>query len=178
VCGLCAAATNLVVMERSLNERASAAVALLATGLLAGALWFGWSNVDPTFAAVPLDVHLAFRVQLQSRNAVIMPALMGASLAAIVWFAIAARGRTRIGAVISAAFIVVTTVVTQLGNVPINREMRQWAAGELAPDYQERLQVWGMFNDIRVAAAVAAFAMLVGAVAVVVRTRQVAWSAR
>jgi uncharacterized membrane protein len=164
-------------MARSLNERAAATAALLATGLLAGALWFGWSNVDPTFAAVPLDVHLAFRVQLQSRNAVIMPALMGASFAAIVWFAVATRGRTRVWAAVAAACMVVTFAVTQLGNVPVNREMRQWAAGALASDYQDRLQVWGVFNDIRTAAAVAALAALVLAVAAV-RARQPAWSAR
>src|ERR1700754_4510320 len=74
-------------VKRSSTVRVAAAVALLASGLLAGALGFGWANVAPTFSTVPLDVHLTFRVALFARNGVIMPVLMVASFAATVWLA-------------------------------------------------------------------------------------------
>jgi hypothetical protein len=154
-------------MQRSSNARAAAAVALLGTGLLAGALFFGWANVAPTFAAVPLDVHLTFRVALMSRNGVIMPALMALSFAAAVWLAVAADGRVRACAAVAAALTAATFLVTRFGNVPLNDEMRQWAAGALAADHMDRLQVWGVMNDIRVATAVAAFGVLIAAVVVV-----------
>jgi uncharacterized membrane protein len=154
-------------VERSSNIRAASAVALLGSGLLAGALFYGLANVDPTFAAVPLDVHLTFRVQLMTRNGVVMQALMAVSFAGAVWLAAATRGRVRACAVGAAALTAATFLVTRFGNVPINDEIRAWAAGALAPDFQERLQVWGVFNDIRVTTAVAAFALLVAAAAVV-----------
>jgi uncharacterized membrane protein len=156
-------------MERSPNAGAAAVVALLGTGLLAGALFYGWANVAPTFAAVPLDVHLTFRVALMTRNGVVVQALMAISFGAAVWLALAARGRIRACAAGSAALSAVTFLVTRFGNVPFNAEMREWAAGALAPDFQQRLQIWGVLNDIRVATAVAAFAVLAGAV-VLVRT--------
>jgi uncharacterized membrane protein len=151
-------------MERSLNERAAAAVGLLGTGLLAGALFYGWANVTPTFAAVPLDVHLTFRVELMNRNAVVVQALMAVSFVSAVWLAIAAGGRVRALAAGATALTAATFLVTRFGNVPYNQEMREWLAGALAADYQQQLQVWGMFNDVRVATAVAAFALLIVAV--------------
>jgi uncharacterized membrane protein len=162
-------------MERSSNVRAAAAVALLGTGLLAGALFYGWANVTPTFASVPLDVHLTFRTELMTRNGVVMQGLMAVSFGAALWLAVAARGRVRAGAAGAAALTGVTFLVTRFGNVPINAEMREWAAGALAPDFQQRLLVWGAFNDARVATSVAAFGLLLVAV---VRTAEFARSAR
>jgi uncharacterized membrane protein len=147
--------------------RVAAAVALLASGLLAGALGFGWANVAPTFSTVPLDVHLTFRVALFARNGVIMPALMVASFAATVWLAVTTRGRARAGAVAAAGLTAATFLVTRFGNVPMNDEMRRWLAGTVAPDYEERLALWEFYNDIRVATAVLAFGLLVAVVTVV-----------
>jgi uncharacterized membrane protein len=159
-------------MERSANVRAAAGVALLGTGLLAGALFYGWANVTPTFAAVPLDVHLTFRVELMNRNAVVVQALMAVAFGASLWLTIAAGGRVRACAAGATALAAATFLVTRFGNVPYNEEMRRWLAGSLAPDYQEQLQVWGVFNDIRVATAAAAFALLIAAVTII-RTPQV-----
>jgi uncharacterized membrane protein len=164
-------------MERSSNVRAAASVALLGTGLLAGALFYGWANVTPTFAAVPLDVHLTFRVELMNRNAVVVQALMAVSFAAAAWLTIAAHGRVRACAACATALTAATFLVTRFGNVPYNEEMRQWLAGALAADYEQQLQVWGVFNDVRVATAVGAFALLIAAVTTV-RTPQAALSSR
>jgi uncharacterized membrane protein len=177
VCDLCATADSLVGMERSSNVRAAASVALLGTGLLAGALFYGWANVTPTFAAVPLDVHLTFRVELMNRNAVVVQALMAVSFAAAAWLTIAAHGRVRACAACATALTAATFLVTRFGNVPYNEEMRQWLAGALAADYEQQLQVWGVFNDVRVATAVGAFALLIAAVTTV-RTPQAALSSR
>jgi hypothetical protein len=171
VCGLCAGAISLAVMKRSPNASAAAVVALLGTGLLAGAFFYGWANVEPTFAAVPLEVHLPFRVQLMNRNGVVMQALMAVSFGAAVWLALAARGRVGACAAGAAGLTAVTFLLTRFGTVPIHDEIRQWATGALAPDFEQRLQVWGAFNDVRVATAVAAFALLVTAV-VLVGTRR------
>lgn len=142
--------------------RVASGTAAVSTGLLAGSLFYGWANVVPAFAALPLDVHLAFRTELMNHNGVVMQALMAASLAAAVWLAVVAgRTRTRRWALIAAGLTTATFLVTRLGNVPINGEIRAWAADGAPDDYLDRLVVWGVFNDIRVSTAVAAFVVIV-----------------
>lgn len=140
---------------------AAAVAAQLATGLLAGALFYGWANVAPTFDAVPLDVHLTFRTELMTLNGIVMQALMAASFAGACWLTVVTRGRARAGAVAATVLTAATFVVTRFGAVPINDEIRAWAAGALAADHEERLRVWGVFNDIRVATAIGAFVLVV-----------------
>jgi uncharacterized membrane protein len=108
---------------------------------------------------------------------VVVQALMAVAFGAAVWLTIAAGGRVRACAAGATALTAATFLVTRFGNVPYNEEMRHWLAGSLAPDYQEQLQVWGVFNDIRVVTAVAAFALLIAAVTMV-RTPQAALSSR
>jgi uncharacterized membrane protein len=153
-------------MQHVISPRTIAVAAQLATGLLAGAFFYGWANVNPTFAAVPLDVHLTFRTELMKQNAIVMQALMAASFVTSAGLAVAARGRARVCAVAAAALAVATFLVTRFGNVPFNAEIRAWAAGALAPDYQDQLATWDVYNDIRVATAVDAFALVVVAAGV------------
>jgi hypothetical protein len=117
-------------------------------------LFYGFANVNPTFAAVPLDVQLTFRTELMNRNAIVMQALMAASLVTSARLAIGARGRARACAVGATVLTVATFLVTRFGNVPFTAEIRAWAADALVPDYQERLAIWDVFNDIRAAVPV------------------------
>ncbi|TDD36953.1 DUF1772 domain-containing protein [Saccharopolyspora elongata] len=146
---------------KSINARLATGFALLATGVLSGAFFYGWANVTPTFSAVPLDVHLAFRIELMKVNGVVMQLLMAAAAATTGWLAFSARGRARTLAIAATAFAVASILVTRFGNVPINQEMKRWAAGELAPDHLDRLAVWGTFNDIRVTTALTAFVLVI-----------------
>jgi len=148
-------------MERTANVRAAAVAALVPSGILAGALSYGRVNVVPTFDAVPLDVHLTFRVALFEANGTVMPVLMGIGFAASVWLAVAARGRLRAAAAGAAVLTAVVAAVTRFGNVPVNDEVRAWLANGPAPDYVDRLAYWGVLNDIRLATALAAFVLLV-----------------
>jgi uncharacterized membrane protein len=150
-------------MQRSTDARVAGALALLPAGLLAGALFFGWANVLPAFAEVPLDVHLTFRVALFAHNGVVMPILMGLGFAGAVWLALAGRDRIRVLGAAAAALDVVTVAVTRFGAVPMNDEMRGWLATGPPPDYLERLQLWGLYNDIRLVTALVAFGLLAAA---------------
>lgn len=149
--------------KTNIARRLAAGSALLATGVLSGAFFYGWANVTPTFSAVPLDVHLAFRTELMKMNGIVMQALMAAAVAASGWLAISTRGRARTVSIGAVGFALASFLVTRFGNVPINQEMKVWAAGALAPDYLDRLAVWGTFNDIRVATALATFVLVIAA---------------
>ena len=147
-----------------MHARIAGAVALLATGLLAGAFLYGRAIVVPTFASAPLEVHLAFRTELMRMNARVMQALMGSAVAACTWFAGTVGGRARAVSAGAAVLALSALLVTRFGNVPINLEIKGWTVAALPPDYSDRLRVWDGFNDIRTAAALGAFLALLIAV--------------
>jgi uncharacterized membrane protein len=144
-----------------MHTRIAGAVALLATGLLGGAFLYGRAIVVPTFASTPLDVHLAFRVELMKNNAVVMQALMAAAITASGWFALTVHGRTRAASACAAALALTSLLVTRFGNVPINLEIKEWAKGALPPNHPARLHTWDVLNDVRTAAALGAFTALI-----------------
>ncbi|WP_329390083.1 hypothetical protein OG625_38160 [Streptomyces sp. NBC_01351] len=75
------------------------ALALLSTGLLAGAFGYGAVNVATTFEVVPLDVRLTFHSALMRVNGPVMQSTMG--LAALSSLALAVLTRNvprRLGA--------------------------------------------------------------------------------
>lgn len=152
---------NTTNLGPTLHVRLATGVALLSSGLLAGAFLFGWATVAPTFAEVPLEVHLTYRVELMKFNGAIMPPLMGITIAALIWFTAVTRGGARACAAGATGLAIAALLTTMFGNVPINGEIKEWATGSLPADYQERLSVWGTFHDIRFATAVGAFVLLI-----------------
>ncbi|WP_245674113.1 DUF1772 domain-containing protein [Actinoplanes rectilineatus] len=51
-------------------------------------------------------------------------------------------------------------LVTRWGNVPINGEIRGWSATDPPADWAERLQRRQVFHEVRTAAAIGAFIVL------------------
>lgn len=141
---------------------AATAAALLATGLLAGAFGYGRANVVPAFDAVPLDVHLPFRVELMKWNAPTMQPLMVVAVFSSIAMTLTLGGRARLLAAAAAALDVVAALITRFGNVPINLQIKQWVAHDaVPPEYLLRLQSWDFYDNLRVAAALAAFVLVV-----------------
>src|SRR6478735_12289990 len=103
-------------------------IALLATGLLAGAFMYGFLNVVPTFYEVPVNIHIIYRTRLMSRNGLTMQFLMGASIIAPLWYAIVNRYSLLVTglAILSAILALTSLLVTRLGNVPINQLIKTW----------------------------------------------------
>ncbi|MEV4499955.1 DUF1772 domain-containing protein [Micromonospora arborensis] len=142
-------------------RRLAQALALLSTGLLAGAFTYALFSIVPTFKAVPLDVHLQFRTALMHMNGIVMQALMAISLLTCSWLAITLRAPTRWYAVGAGLLALTSLLVTRLGNVPINGRIKTWSASSLPPDHAELLHRWELYHNIRTAAAVAAFVLLI-----------------
>lgn len=135
-------------------------VALLATGLLAGAMSYGAVNVVPAFRAVPLDVRLTFHTALMRMNGPVIQTVMALAFLGSVLLAVTHRGRPAWIAGAAAALILVSFLVTRFGNVPINADIKVWAATAPPPDHAAILRRWEIFNVVRTVAAVAAFALL------------------
>ncbi|WP_424217264.1 anthrone oxygenase family protein (plasmid) [Streptomyces sp. BI20] len=137
------------------------AIALLATGLLAGAFGYGAANLVPTFNAVPLETRLSFHAELMKTNGITMQAAMAVSTVGSLALAVLARGRTRLAAGAAALLTLGSFLITRLGNVPINGRIKQWALGPVPADHAEILRRWELFNDLRTLTALAAFTLLV-----------------
>jgi uncharacterized membrane protein len=135
-------------------------LALLSTGLLAGAMGYGAVNVVQTFKAVPLDVRLTFHTALMRMNGPVVQTVMGLALVSSLVLAVLLRGRPRLLAGGAGALVAVSFLVTRFGNVPINGKIKTWDVASLPADHAELLQRWELFNVVRTVAALAAFILM------------------
>ncbi|MFE6227162.1 MULTISPECIES: DUF1772 domain-containing protein [unclassified Streptomyces] len=137
------------------------AVALLATGLLAGAFGYGAANLVPTFDAVPLDMRLSFHAELMKRNGITVQAAMAVSTLSSLALAALSRGRARLIAGTAGLLTLASFLTTRLGNVPINGRIKEWAVTSAPVDHAEILGRWELFNNLRTLTALTAFALLI-----------------
>jgi uncharacterized membrane protein len=136
-------------------------LALLSTGLLAGAFGYGAVNVQTTFNAVPLDVRLTFHSALMHMNGLVMQTTMALAALSCLALALLARSGQRYLAATAGVLAVASFLITRLGNVPINGQIKVWAVTTPPPDYASILQRWEMLNVARTTTALAAFMLII-----------------
>ncbi|MFE5401240.1 anthrone oxygenase family protein [Streptomyces sp. NPDC056580] len=144
-----------------MRVRVTKAIAVTATGLLAGAFGYGAVNLGPTFWSVPLETRLSFHAELMKMNSPVMLTAMGTATAGSLALALQTRGRERLLAAGATALTATSFLVTRFGNVPINARIKTWAVTSAPADHVEILHRWDLFNRTRTATAVAAFVLLV-----------------
>lgn len=147
-------------------------LALLSTGLLAGAFGYGAVNVATTFNVVPLDVRLTFHSALMQMNGPVMQTTMGLAALSSLALAVLARGTHRHLAGAAGALAVASFLITRFGNVPINGRIKVWAVTTPPADYATQLQRWETFNVVRTLTALAAFVLVIVIAARMARTAQ------
>jgi uncharacterized membrane protein len=147
-------------------------LALLSTGLLAGAFAYGAVNVATTFDVVPLDVRLTFHSALMQMNGIVMQTTMALAALSSLALAVPARGTRRYLAGAAGALVVASFLITRFGNVPINGRIKVWAVSGPPADYATQLQRWETFNVVRTVTAFVAFALVVAFAIGVARVRQ------
>ncbi|MBE1490568.1 DUF1772 domain-containing protein [Plantactinospora soyae] len=135
-------------------------LALLSSGLLAGAFCYGALNVVQAFKAVPLDVRLTFHTALMRMNGPVMQTVMAVALLSTLALAILLRTTSRRLAGTASALVLTTFLVTRFGNVPINGQIKVWLATSVPADHAEILRRWELFNYVRTLAALTAFLLL------------------
>ncbi|MFD2762979.1 DUF1772 domain-containing protein [Micromonospora eburnea] len=142
------------------RRRIVEAIALLSTGLLAGAFGYGAVNLVQGFKAVPLDVRLTFHTALMKMNGLVMQTTMGLALVSIAVLAVLCRGVARRLAATAGVLVATSFLVTRFGNVPINAKIKVWAVTTAPPDHAAILRRWEIFNDVRTGTALVAFVLL------------------
>ncbi|MHA4815523.1 anthrone oxygenase family protein [Streptomyces aculeolatus] len=137
------------------------AVALLSAGLLSGAFGYGAVNLAPTFDAVPLETRLSFHAELMKMNSPVMQSAMALTALGALALALLHRGRERLLAAGATLLALASFLITRLGNVPINADIKKWAVSSAPADHAEILRRWDLYNNLRTLTAVAAFALLI-----------------
>ncbi|MEW2436558.1 DUF1772 domain-containing protein [Streptomyces caniferus] len=122
--------------------------------------------VNPILAGLPGDNGLRGRTHGSRLLGAVMPFWYIGSLAlSAVW---AAAGWQHHGAglvVTAASLLILSVVMSTLLLVPINNRVKTWTAEGLPADWKQQMNRWDRFHYIRVALIVAAFALLVAALA-------------
>ncbi|MEO3925695.1 DUF1772 domain-containing protein [Micromonosporaceae bacterium B7E4] len=135
-------------------------LALLSSGLLAGAFCYGAVNVVQAFQSVPLEVRLTFHTALMRMNGPVMQSTMGVAFLSTLVLALLFRNTPRMLAAGASLLTLTTFLVTRFGNVPINRQIREWLAGSVPADHAAILQRWELLNYLRTCTALTAFVLL------------------
>jgi hypothetical protein len=137
-------------------------LSLMSTGFLAGVFTYALFAIIPAWNEVPRQVHFTYRVALMQHNAIVMQSIMALGIVAPLWWAWTIRAKPTARACAFAAGLMNLTavLVTRFGNVPINQLVRKWLTEPPPADYLETLHRWTVFNNIRSAAAVFGFLLV------------------
>ena len=137
-------------------------LSLISTGFLAGVFTYALVAIIPAWNEVPRQVHFAYRVALMRHNAIVMQSIMAIGILGPLWWAWTIRGvpAARACAVAASVMNLTAVVVTRFGNVPINQYVRKWLTEAPPADYAGLLHRWTVFNNIRSAAAVLGFVLI------------------
>ena len=142
--------------------RIAKVLSLMSTGFLAGVFTYAFFAIIPAWNEVPREVHFTYRVALMRHNAIVMQSIMAVGILAPLWWAwtIRAMPAARACAVAASIMNLTAVLVTRFGNVPINQFIRKWLTETPPANYLETLHRWTVFNNIRSAAAMLGFLLI------------------
>ncbi|MER5715507.1 DUF1772 domain-containing protein [Streptomyces sp. NPDC002132] len=122
--------------------------------------------VNPILGGLPGDNGLRGRIHGARLLGAVMPFWYIGSLALSAVWAVAGRHHDGAGLVVTAAaLLIISVVMSILLLVPINNRVKTWTADGLPADWKQQMNHWDRYHYVRVAVIVAAFALLVTALA-------------
>lgn len=143
-----------------------AVITVVVVGLLVGVEFAVAAFVNPILERLPDDGGLAARSDGARLLGRVMPfwyigsVVLGAVWATLTW------GEAGSGFVVTATGLLVLSVLLSIALlVPINSRVARWTSGSVPADWREQLGRWDRFHYVRVGIIVAAFVLLVVAIA-------------
>ncbi|MET9858947.1 DUF1772 domain-containing protein [Streptomyces smyrnaeus] len=122
--------------------------------------------INPILNALPDDSSQRGRSHGGRMLGAVMPVWYIGSLVLVAVWAIVGRHHDGTGLVtIAGALLVLSVVMSLLLLVPINNRGKTWTAENRPEDWKEQMNRWDRFHYVRVAVIVAAFTLLVTALA-------------
>lgn len=135
-----------------------AAAAAFGSGITAGLLFCVAFTVVPVFARMPASDYLELHRDLGRNVDRVMPAVvLGSTLLDVVSAVLADRGTVLF--VAGAVSLFGVSVVSHLGNVPINRRVRGMAGGPVPAGWDDPRPRWRQLNLLRTAFSFVALAL-------------------
>jgi hypothetical protein len=141
-------------------------VQLFCAGLLAGAEFLVCFGVRLTITVLDEEPQIQLRQALIRRLRVLVPAVyVPTLLSAVAVTALAGTGDGFVFRCLGLLAVLVWTVTTFLGTVPINQAMLTWRPDAPPKDWRAVVSRWERLDKVRFWAAVLAFAFFLTAVA-------------
>jgi uncharacterized membrane protein len=138
----------------------------VAVGLMVGVEFSVAFVMNRIFDALPEDSGQLARAHGGRMLGAVMPFWYIGSLVLVGIWAIAGRHHHGTGLVVTAgALLILSVIMSILLLVPINNRNKTWTPENRPEDWKEQLNRWNRFHYVRVAVIIAAFALLVTALA-------------
>ena len=141
-------------------------VTTVIVGLMVGVEFSVAFVMNPIFSALPDDSNQSARSHGGRMLGALMPFWYIGSLVLVAIWAVAGWGQDGAGLVVTAgALLIVSVVMSILLLVPINNQGKKWTAETRPADWKEQMNRWDRYHYIRVAVIIAAFTLIVTALA-------------
>jgi uncharacterized membrane protein len=138
-----------------------AVVSLTATGIVSGVFFAVAVSVLPTLFALPPGQYVVAHRLLGAGYHPVMPLLVSSALIADVALAVLAHtAAARALAIAGAAAIIGVQVVSQFGNVPINRVVHATDPASIQADWADPRPAWRNWHLLRTGFSVAALTII------------------
>jgi uncharacterized membrane protein len=135
-------------------------------GLMVGVEFSVAFVMNPIFNALPEDSGQLGRSHGGRMLGAVMPVWYISSLVLAALWAIAGWHHQGTGLVVTAAALLILSVIMSiLLLVPINNRNKTWTPDNRPADWKQQMNRWERFHYVRVAVIIAAFALLVAALA-------------
>jgi uncharacterized membrane protein len=137
---------------------------LVVVGLMVGVEFSVAFVLNPILDALPGDSRLQGRAHGGRMLGAVMPFWYVGSLVLTAVWAVARRSQPGVGLVVTAAaLLIVSVVMSLLLLVPINNRSKTWTPENRPEDWREQTSRWDRLHYVRVAVIIAAFALLAAA---------------
>ena len=122
--------------------------------------------LNPILNGIPGDNGLRARSHGARLGGAVMPFWYITSLVLVGVWAVAGWHHPGTGLVVTAAALLILSVIMSiLLLVPINNRVKTWTADNRPADWKQQMNRWDRLHHVRVAVIIAAFALLVAALA-------------
>jgi hypothetical protein len=123
--------------------------ALILVGLMTGTLCSIWVGLNPREFSFP--IYLALQQQLISAFNMLMPLLGLIAISVTLWWAVLERQNrgTFIALMAAALLLIISGLITRLGNQPINDVVMTWTAGNAPDNWMAVRDKWFQLHKIR-----------------------------
>ncbi|MFE4423432.1 anthrone oxygenase family protein [Streptomyces sp. NPDC056817] len=141
-------------------------ITTVVVGLMVGVEFSVAFVMNPIFNALPEDSNQVAHSHGGRMLGAVMPFWYIGSLVLVAVWAVAGWHHHGTGLVVTAAaLLIVSVIMSILLLVPINNRGKTWTPDNRPDDWKQQMKRWDRYHYVRVAVIVAAFALLVAALA-------------